>query len=100
TAWNVRFEDRPQKLGVPGIAFIVRDAILLGILAGNVARAENHVPQEKHVAEVAFVISDPIVRSRCVVRMMSSRSRDDSLNDPGNRVESLIVIERFVPGNT
>ena len=23
TAWDIRFEDRPQKLRVPGIAFIV-----------------------------------------------------------------------------
>src|SRR5580658_3481697 len=75
----------------------MRDSVGFGIKAGDMCGSKDNVPQEEHIAEVALVIADAVIRGGSMMRVMRSRRGDCPFQDPGNRMKYLVLVEGSVP---
>lgn len=81
----LRFHDWIQQLHPPAfrsVVEIVLEADARWITPGDFGGTEQHVPEKKQIAVVAFVVADAVVLRDCVVGEMRGRGRDRAFDDP------------------
>lgn len=95
-------EDGVEHLGKP--AFFAKNQVILqahfgGVLLGDVGAAEQNVPKEQQVAEVAFVVANAVLVGQCMVRPMGGGGGNGPLNHPHHGAQSLDFVQGRVPGH-
>src|ERR1700722_9182146 len=73
-AFDFGLKDRPEELRVPLILLVVRNSVGVWILSRDVPGSEDHVPEKKHIPEVALVVANSVVRCSRVMGVVGSRS--------------------------
>ena len=93
-------EDREEELRVPALralADVVLEAVGRRILPGDARSSEQHVPDEEEIAVVPHVMADAIVLGKRVVREMGGRRGDRAFEDPCDRTQGGVPVERSIP---